>query len=298
MDTYATVQRWTQILGKTRLALSPPENHWWHVALYVTVRGVTTSPVPYGDRTFEVELDFIDHRLLVRTNQGVTRSFPLVSMTVADFYRQYLELLRGLDIAITMRPVPCELPDVTPFATDLEHRSYDADAVHRCWRALVQVDRVMKRYRGRFLGKSSPVHLWWGAFDLACTRFSGRPAPLHPGGMPNLPDRVVREAYSHECMSVGWWPGGGLAAATAPPVLEPAFYAYAYPEPQGFSIAPLRPAAAFYHPTMFEWILPYEAVRTARDPDRTLLEFLQGTYEAAAERGGWNRQALDRQAAD
>jgi hypothetical protein len=294
-ETYATVQLWTQIVGKTRLELSPPENHWWHVALYISVRGITTSPIPHADRTFEVDLDLIDHRLVVRTSDGRIQAFPLRPMTVADFYRRYLELLHALDIECTIWPVPCEIADVTPFTRDRIHKAYDADAVHRCWRTFVQVDRVTKRYRGQFLGKSSPVHLWWGAFDLACTRFSGRPAPVHPGGVPNLPDRVVREAYSHECMSVGWWPGGGTAANVEPPVLEPAFYAYAYPEPQGFATAAVRPAAAYYHPTLFEWVLPYEAVRAASDPDRILSEFYQDAYEAAANLGGWDRAALERQ---
>lgn len=286
-DTYATLHLWTQMVGKTRLALSPMENHWWHVALYVTPRGLSTSPVPHGGDTFEVAFDFIDHQLVVRTSDGRTASMPLAPRTVADFYRGYVALLSSLGIEARIRPVPSELPEVIPFEEDRVHASYDPDAAERCWRAMVQVDRVLKRFRGQFLGKSSPVHFWWGAFDLACTRFSGRTAPRHPGGIPNLPDYVAVEGYSHECISAGWWPGGNG-------VDEPCFYAYAYPEPAGCPEARVLPAAAHYHMGLREWILPYEAVRTAPDPDAALLDFLQSTWAAAADLGGWDRAGLER----
>ena len=279
------------MVGKTRLALAPMQNHWWHVTLYLTARGLGTSPMPHRGRTLELEFDFIDHALVARTSDGATRALRLAPQSVADFYQQYRGLLHGLDIDVKIWPRPVETPSVTPFTADREHASYDADAAHRCWRALTQADRVLKQFRGGFLGKCSPVHFWWGGFDISCTRFSGRPAPRHPGGIPNLADRVTREAYSHECISVGWWPGGG-----GTPVLEPAFYAYAYPEPAGCPDATIRPAAAGYDRTLREWILPYEAVRRAADPDATVLEFAQSTYDAAAELGGWDRTALERPA--
>ncbi len=287
--TYATLHLWTQIVGKTRLRLAPAQNHWWHCTLYVTSRGLGTSPIPYHDRTFEIEFDFVDHRLVVRTTDGDTRALPLVPRTVADFHREYLELLRSLDIEVRVHPRPNEIIDAIPFAEDRVHASYDGEAAQRCWRAMLHADRVLKKFRGRFIGKSSPVHVWWGAFDLACTRFSGRRAPPHPGGLPGLPDYVTRESYSHECISAGWWPGGG-------PVAEPAFYAYAYPEPPGCPEAPIRPAAARYDTTMREWILPYDAVRDGPDPEAVLTEFFQSTYEAAAELGTWDRAALERSA--
>ena len=288
-DTYATLHRWLQIAGKTRLALAPMENHWWQVPLYVSARGLTTSPVPCGGREFEVEFDFIDHLLAVRTTDGERRGIPLEPQSVADFYRRYMALFTALEIDVEIRPVPTELPDTTPFADDETHAAYDPDAAHRCWEILAQTDRVLKEFRGRFLGKSSPSHFWWGAFDIACTRFSGRPAPRHAGGIPNLPDYVAVEGYSHECISAGWWPGsiGG-------PVAEPAFYAYSYPMPAGCEQATVKPEAAYYHHQLGEWILPYEAVRTAADPRATLVEFLESTYEAAAERAGWDREALER----
>jgi hypothetical protein len=279
---------WTQIVGKTRLALAPMVNHWWQVTLYVTTRGLGTSPIPYGERTFEVEFDFAYHELVVRVSDGAARAMPLAARSVADFYHAYLALLRSLGISVALRPVPVEVEEAIPFAEDQVHRSYDADAAQRCWRILVQADRVLKEFRGRFLGKVSPVHFWWGSFDLACTRFSGRRAPPHPGGIPNCPDYVAREAYSHECISAGWWPGtvGGIE--------EPAFYAYSYPEPPGCAAAPIEPAAAYYHATMHEWILPYESVRTAADPDAAVLAFCESTYAAAADLGGWDRAALER----
>jgi len=287
--TYQTLHRWAQIVGKTRLALAPMQNHWWQVPLYVTTRGLGTSPMPYGDRQVEVDFDFIEHQLVARTSEGRTRSLPLSAQSVAEFYAAYLELLGSLGVEVRIRPVPVEMPDVIPFAEDRVHASYDPHATHRCWRALLQVDRVLKAFRGRFTGKCSPVHFWWGSFDLACTRFSGRRAPRHPGGAPNCPDYVMVEAYSHECYSAGWWPGGG-------PVPEPAFYAYVYPEPAGCPDAAISPAAATYHPVMREWVLPYEAVRTAPNPDVAVAEFLQSTYEVAANLGRWDRAALERPA--
>lgn len=290
-DTYATLHRWTQIVGKTRLAFAPMQNHWWQVTLYVTARGLGTSPMPAEGRLFEIDFDFVDHQLIVRTSDGRTGRMPLEPMTVEAFYRQYLVLLGSLGLEPHIRPVPSELPDTIPFTQDRAHASYDRDAVGRWWRALSQADRVLKQFRGRFIGKSSPSHFWWGAFDLSCTRFSGRGAPQHPGGLPNLPDRITREAYSHECISAGFWPG-----IVGSPVAEPAFYAYAYPEPAGCPDAVVRPAAARYEMAMREWILPYDAVRTAPDPDATLMEFLASTYEAAATLGGWDRAALERPA--
>lgn len=288
-STQTTLHRWTQIVGKTRLALSPMQNHWWQVVLYVTSRGLTTSPIPNGGGTFEAEFDFIDHVLSIRTSDGETGIVPLVERTVADFYADYMSVLRSLGVDVRIWPVPSEMPDTTPFPGDRAHASYDGDAVERCWHVLVQADRALKEFRGRFLGKSSPSHFWWGGFDISCTRFSGRRAPPHPGGIPNLPDRVTREAYSHECISAGWWPG-----TVGSPVTEPAFYAYSYPEPAGCDVAPIRPASAYYHPEMHEWILPYESVRAAVEPERALSEFVQSTYEAAADRAKWDRAALER----
>lgn len=289
--TQATLHRWTQIVGKTRLALSPMQNHWWQVALYVTARGLTTSPIPSGGETFEIDFDFIDHALMIRTNEGETGIVPLVARTVADFYADYMSVLRSLGIDLTISPRPVELADTTPFPDDRAHASYEPDAAQRCWQVLVHADRALKEFRGKFMGKSSPSHFWWGAFDISCTRFSGRPAPRHPGGIPNTPDSVTREAYSHECISAGWWPG-----TVGSPVAEPAFYAYSYPEPEGCDVAPIQPASAYYHPEMHEWILPYESVRTAKAPERELMDFFQSTYEAAADRGKWDRSALERPA--
>jgi hypothetical protein len=287
--TYATVHLWTQMLGKTRLALSPPQNHYWHTALYLTPRGLSTSAMPCGEREFDLELDFIAHRLRARTSDGETADLPLAAVPVRDFYRDYLAMLRSLGIEVRLWPMPAEIEGAIAFDADQVHDAYDPEAAQRCWRVLLQSERVLQRFRGEFLGKCSPVHFWWGSFDLACTRFSGRPAPPHPGGVPNLADRVTREAYSHECISAGWWPGTSGGA-----IAQPAYYAYAYPEPPGCATAPVRPAAARYDMQMREWILPYEAVRTASDPDVELYAFLESTYEAAAELGGWERAALER----
>jgi hypothetical protein len=291
-DTQATLQRWIQIVGKTRLSLAPMQNHWWQVVLYVTDRGLTTSPIPYRDgRTFDVSFDFIGHKLFVRTSDADVRTVPLVPQSVADFYDQYMSALRSLGLDVKLYPVPMEMSDATRFPEDRSHASYDPDAAHRCWQVLLNTDRVLKGFRGRFLGKSSPSHFWWGGFDIACTRFSGRPAPRHPGGIPNLPDYVSIESYSHECISAGWWPGtvGG-------PVAEPAFYAYSYPEPPGCEMAPIRPEAAYYQPQMHIWVLPYDSVRNAADPELTILEFLQSTYDVAADLAKWDRQSLERPA--
>ena len=288
-ETKDTIHRWLQIVGKTRLALAPPVNHWWHVTLYPTARGLTTSPMPYQGLHLDIELDLLEHRLVVRTSDGASRVRPLGPGSIAEFYGDYISLLESLGVHVRIRPVPSEMEDELPFTEDLRRRSYDPDAAFRCWTILSQSTRVFQQFRGRFIGKCSPVHVFWGGFDLACTRFSGRPAPVHPGGIPHLPDRVTREAYSHECISAGWWPG--MAEG---PVAEPAFYAYSYPEPPGFADARVRPEAAYYSPDLKEFILPYSAVRAADRPDETLLEFLQSTYEAGADLGRWDRKALER----
>ncbi len=288
--TQSTLQRWTQIIGKTRLALAPMQNHWWQVVLYVTERGLTTSPIPYEDgRTFDISFDFIDHQLIAQTSDGDVRLIPLVPKSVADFYAEYMSMLRSLGITVKILPVPMEMPDTLRFTEDRTHASYDREAAHRFGQLLVHADRVLKEFRAGFIGKSSPSHFWWGGFDLACTRFSGRPAPVHPGGVPNCPDYVMVEGYSHECISAGWWPG-----SVGGPVTEPSFYAYSYPEPPGYDTVPMRPEGAYYHPVMREWFLPYEAVRTSPDPERALLDFLQSTYEAAADRASWDRASLER----
>ena len=286
-DTYATLHMWTQIVGKTRLALAPMQNHWWQIALYVTPRGLTTSAMPYGKRSLAVEFDFLDHALSLRTSDGGARALPLRARPVADFYAEYMATLRSLGVEVALTPSPVEVPVAIPFAEDREHASYDPDAAQRCWRVLLQADRVLKRFRGRFLGKSSPVHFFWGSFDLAATRFSGRRAPRHGGGAPNCPDYVMVEAYSHECSSCGFWPGGGAIA-------EPVFYAYTYPEPAGYADNAVHPQGAYYHREMREFILPYEVVRRSTVPDDLLLDFVQSTYEAAADCGRWDRPALDR----
>ena len=286
-DTCTTLHLWTQIVGKIRLAQTPAINHSWHVTLYVTAAGLTTSPIPYQDRTFEIEFDFIRHRLDVRTSEGGAGRVPLQAQSVATFYRCLMEELSKLGLSVHIRARPNEIPDAIRFDRDEAHAAYDPEYAQRFWRVLVQVDRVLKVFRGRFVGKCSPVHFFWGAPDLAVTRFSGRRAPEHPGGIPNLPDAVAREAYSHEVSSCGFWPGGG-------PIPYPAFYSYAYPEPSGFPGAAVAPAAAFYSPDMKEFILPYDAVRGAPSPDDALLAFAQTTYEAAADLAHWDRPSLER----
>ncbi|HJV51400.1 MAG TPA: DUF5996 family protein [Noviherbaspirillum sp.] len=286
-DTCATLHRWTQIVGKIRLESLPWINHAWHVPLYVTARGLTTSLMPYGEQSFQIDFDFVEHRLLVQTFDGAVAAFELRPRSVAAFYRELFAALGRLGIDVPIHAVPNEVVDAIPFAQDDTHASYDAGYANRFWRVLLQADRVLTAFRARYIGKCSPVHFFWGSFDLAVTRFSGRPAPPHPGGVPNCPDWVVREAYSHEVSSCGFWPGGeGLP--------EPVFYAYAYPEPAGFAEAQVGPAAAYYHTGLREFILPYEEVRRVQAPDAVLLEFLQSSYEAAAGLGGWDRAALER----
>jgi hypothetical protein len=281
--TRDTLHMWLQIVGKTRLALAPGQNHWWHVALYVTARGLTTTPIPYGARTFQVDVDLIDHRLIIATCDGGIRQLVLRAQAVADFYREYLDALSGLGLNVKLWPVPVEAEHSIPFPEDRAHASYDADHAHRFFRMLVQADRILKRFAGRFLGKSSPVHFFWGAFDLALTRFSGRRAPEHAENESPM----MREAMSHEEFSVGFWPGSG-------PVSEPAFYAYARPEPAGLAASSVAPAAAYYSRELSDFILPYEAVRRAPSPDAAVLEFCQSVYDAAATLGRWDRAALDR----
>ena len=283
----ATLHMWMQIVGKIRLVYTPPVNHWWHVTLYVSPRGLTTTQIPAVPRAFEIEFDFIDHWLVVRCNDGNTRRMELRPRSVASFYHELQVHLSDLGVEARIVARPNEVADAIPFAVDEQHASYDRDFVHRFWRALGSADRVFRKFRTPFIGKCSPVHFFWGAPDLAVTRFSGRPAPLHPGGIPNLPDSITREAYSHEVSSAGFWPGGGV-------IDYPAFYSYAYPEPERFAAASVRPAAAFYSTDLREFILPYDAVREAPDPDAMLLEFLQSTYEAAADLARWDRAALER----
>jgi hypothetical protein len=287
-DTYETLHRWMQIVGKIRLGQAPWCNHSWHTTLYVTATGLTTGAMPYGARTFEIAFDFIGHQLDIRTGEGGSEQVPLERQSVATFYRRVMQALARLDLEVQIHSRPNEVADAIPFARDEVHAEYDADSANRFWQALVHADRVFTIFRGRFLGKASPVHFFWGAPDLAVTRFSGRPAPEHPGGIPNLPDTVAKEAYSHEVSSCGFWPGGG-------PIRYPVFYAYAYPQPDGFQDARVEPSAAFWSNELREFLLPYDAVSQSTAPDDTLLAFLQTTYAAAADRAGWDRAALERQ---
>ena len=285
-DTYATLQLWTQVVGKIRLAQAPLINHWWQVPLYVTCRGLTTSPIPYGARSFQIDFDFLDHRLAIQTSDGAAESLPLQPRSVADFYHEIMSRLRSLGLEIRIWTMPVEIERPMRFEKDREHGAYDAEFAQRFWRILLQVDRIFTSFRARFLGKVSPVHFFWGSFDLAVTRFSGRRAPLHPG-VPNVADLITREAYSHEVSSCGFWPGGGL-------IDKPAFYSYAYPQPPGFPEARVRPSTAAYRRELGEFILPYDDVRTAGAPDDVLLEFLQSTYQAAADLAHWDRGSLER----
>jgi hypothetical protein len=284
-DTAITLHMWTQIVGKIRLTLSPWINHSWHVTLYVTSRGLTTSPIPHGVGTFEINFDFIGHRLLIDTSDGDQRTIELKPRSVADFYRAVINALDELCVPVTVNKLPNEIENPIPFDEDEEHRSYDRDYANCFWRVLVQSDRVFKEFRSRFCGKCSPVHFFWGSFDLAVTRFSGRSAPPHPGGVPHLPDAITREAYSQEVSSLGFWPGNAAAPT-------PIFYSYAYPEPSGFAEAKVQPAAAFYESKLREFMLPYDAVRTAEKPDEVLLDFAQSAYDAASVLGRWDRDAL------
>jgi hypothetical protein len=285
-ETCETLHLMTQIVGKIRLMRTPWLNHSWHVALYVSPRGLTTSAIPDGCRAFEILFDFIAHRFVVETSDARRFALPLGGLAIADFYAAVMAGLAGLGIHLAIDETPNEMPDPVRFSQDHVHAAYDPDFAHRHWQALVQIDRVFKLFRTGFLGKCSPVHFFWGSFDLAVTRFSGRRAPLHPGGVPHLSDAVVQEAYSHEVSSAGFWPGGGG-------IDYPAFYSYAYPAPAGFSAAAVEPAGAFFSAELQEYILPYDIVRTAPAPEALLLRFLQSTYDAAADAAKWDRAALD-----
>ncbi len=284
--TAETLHMWTQIVGKIRLALAPWVNHSWHVTLYLTSRGLTTSPIPHGFHTFEIRFDFVAHELRILKSDGASRSLPLRAQSVAVFYRAVMEALRALELPVKIDLTPNEITDPIPFDRDETHRAYDPAAANRFWRVLLQSDRVLKKFRSRFCGKCSPVHFFWGSFDLAVTRFSGRPAPPHPGGIPHLPDTVTREAYAQEVSSVGFWPGNAASPT-------PLYYSYAYPEPAGFAEAKVRPAEANYYAPLHEFVLPYDAVRKARSPDEMLLEFAQTVYDAASSLGKWDRAALE-----
>jgi len=281
-ETCATLHMWTQIVGKVRMRLTPLVNHWWNVPLYVTPRGLTTSNIPYGRRSIEIRFDFLAGRLVLECSDGLVRELPLRPMTVADFYRDFMEMLRSAGVEVSIWRMPVEIPDPIPFDEDRVHAAYDAERVKTFWCILRSVDAVFHQFRAGFIGKVSPVHFFWGSFDLAVTRFSGRKAPERPGA-----DSITREAYSHEVSSVGWWPGTGTMSG-------PAFYSYAAPEPQGFKEARVRPAAAGYDKGLGEFLLPYDDVRKAQSPSATLLEFCQSTYDAAAELGKWDRAMLER----
>jgi len=281
-DTLATLHMWTQVVGKVRLKLCPLVNHFWNVPFYLTARGMTTSAMPYPRGTIEVRFDFVDHKLLLETSEGRIVIIALRAQSVAEFYKQFMDALAELGVAVKIWTTPCEIPDPTPFERDRLHAAYDPEAVNKFWRILVWVDQILKEFRTGFLGKVSPVHFFWGSFDLAVTRFSGRRAPERPGA-----DSITREAYSHEVSSAGFWPGDGE-------IQGPAFYSYAAPEPSGFAERQVRPPAAFYHPQMKEFLLMYDDVRTADSPKTALLEFLQSTYDAAADSGNWDRKSLER----
>jgi hypothetical protein len=281
-DTYATLHMWTQVVGKVRLALSPRINHWWEVAFYVNARGLTTSAIPYGDGIFEVQFDFIDHRLEISTSWGTKKAFALRPQSVADFYAEFMSALKSLGIEVKIWTMPVEVQNGIRFEADTQHASYDPEYANRFWQLLIQCNNVFQEFRAGFIGKDSPVHFFWGSFDLCVTRFSGRPAPPRPDA-----DSITREAYSHEVISAGFWPGGGDVKGAA-------FYAYAAPEPAGLSEQKIRPAKAFYHPQMKEFLLMYDDVRQATSPRQALLDFLQSTYEAAANLAHWDRKALEK----
>ncbi len=281
-DTLATLHMWSQIVGKVRLKLCPLVNHWWNVPFYITARGMTTSPMPYELRDIEVRFDFIEHKILIETSEGRVVTMVMAPQSVADFYKKFMAALAELGINVRIRTTPCEIPDPIPFEHDNTHSAYDPEAAHKFWRILVWVDQIFKEFRAGFQGKASPVHFFWGSFDLAVTRFSGRPAPERPGA-----DSITREAYSHEVSSAGFWPGGG-------DIKGPAFYSYAAPEPSGFAEQRVGPQAAFYHAQMKEFLLMYDDVRTAASPKGALMEFLQSTYNAAADLGKWDRKGLER----
>lgn len=293
-DTYATLHMWTQIVGKIRLVQTPLVNHWWNVPLYVTARGLTTSPMPYKDRTFEIDFDFVDHQLVIKCNDGATEFIPLVPRSVADFYQEVMQRLRNLGIEVKIWSMPVEVENPIPFEQDHENASYDPEYANRFWRILVRTDKIFHQFRSRFIGKCSPVHFYWGSFDLAVTRFSGRRAPEREGA-----DSITKEAYSHEVISHGFWPGIRASGAVERDSSEgtinaPAFYSYTAPEPLGLSKQPIRPSQAFYTSEMKEFILLYDDVRNADSPEFVLLDFLQSTYEAGANLGAWDRAALER----
>jgi hypothetical protein len=283
--TVSTLHMWLQIVGKVRMALAPPRNHWWHIPLYVTSRGLTTSPIPYDRRSFQVDFDFLDHRLDVTDTDGRSFAMPLVPRSVARFFREFMAGLDGLGIDVRISTKPVEVADAIPFDSDEEHASYDPSHAHLLWRGFLQADRVMKEFQVGFVGKASPVHLFWGSFDLAATRYSGRTAPLHPGGVPNCPTWVMEEAYAREESSIGWWP------SSEPP--GPAFYAYTYPEPEAFRAAAIRTAGAFFDERYGELMLPWDVVRQAPDPAVAVLEFFQEAYETGADLAGWDRSMLE-----
>ncbi|HEX8009792.1 MAG TPA: DUF5996 family protein [Casimicrobiaceae bacterium] len=285
-ETYATLHMWTQIVGKIRLARMPWLNHCWQVTLYPTARGLTTGPMPYAEEQLQIDFDFVAHELDIQTTRGERHSIVLAPMPVSVFYRSVMDALRALGMPVEIYRKPVEVDSRVAFDVDDEHRAYDAEHAHRCWRILASSAKVFQRFRSRFCGKASPVHFFWGSFDLAVTRFSGRTAPPHPGGVPNLPDRVTRDAYSHEVSSCGFWPGGAAAPF-------PLFYSYAYPEPAGFGRAPVQPSEARYDAALREFVLPYEAVSGADTPEEKLLAFLQTSYEAAADLAHWDRRSLE-----
>ncbi|NDJ25899.1 hypothetical protein GS682_30790 [Nostoc sp. B(2019)] len=284
-DTYETLHLWTQIVGKIRLALAPKINHWWHSTLYVTPRGLTTSTIPYGTRNFQITFNFLLHQLLIETSDGTVRIIELTQRSVSNFYQTVINTLKEIGIEVRIWTMPQEVVDPIPFEQDEKHSTYNREYAQRFWQILVQAERILTRFRSSYVGKCSPVHFFWGSFDLAVTRFSGQPAPKHPGGVPNMADWVTREAYSHEVSSCGFWFGGGS--------VEALFYAYAYPEPEGFKDYSIQPHSAFYSLDMKEFILPYEAVRQANDPDAMALVFLQSAYEAVANLAQWDRTALE-----
>lgn len=288
LNTCETIQLWTQVVGKIRLALAPEENHWWHVPLYLTADGLTTSVMPHAGRFLQIDFDFLAHRLIVKTSTGATASMALYGRPLRDFYSELLEKLTALGFPVRIWPVPVEMNEAVPFDQDDGHSEYDPVIAERIWRILLRADQSLKEFRGGFLGKASPVHFFWGSFDLAATRFSGRRAPRHPGGVPNLADWVARDGYSHELSSCGFWPG------TAGRFERPAFYAYAYPEPEGLGQARIRPDAGFYHPGLREFLLPYDDLPKSAAPAETVRDFLQSTYEAIADLGRWNRGELER----
>ncbi|MEY2520767.1 MAG: hypothetical protein QOF24_2526 [Verrucomicrobiota bacterium] len=284
-ETAATLHMWTQIVGKIRLSLTPWTNHSWHVTLYLTARGLTTSPIFFGARVLQIDFDFVDHVLRMQTGEGIKKNIKLAPKSVATFYREVMDALRELEIPIEINTSPNEVDPAISFEKNEKDSAYDSDYANRFWRVLLQSDRVFKEFRSEFCGKCSPVHFFWGSFDLAVTRFSGRHAPQHPGGVPHLPDAITREAYSHEVSSLGFWPGNGMMP-------EPIFYSYAYPEPKGFPEARVQPAATSYNAQLKEFVLPYDAVRQAAAPDQALLDFARTTYDAASTLGNWDRAAF------